>query len=729
MQLKFNMTAGQRAALALSDGEKVCYASPCDLNEKGEFFDGFTVFTDRRAVVFEGDLPIKVLSLSDCESISCEVYIGCGALVVRVDGEERVLARFSLKNADRFSEIAGRVNARLNERAVTVKKGIRERYCTVCGEPLNGDVCPACSNKKVSLERFLDLCKPYMARLILISCIMLAGSFCSLYSQQVQKLIIGNYLKDVNGVFADVLPLFMAVAVLGVATVLLSVAKKILCVRLGAKMSMDLRQKVFNKVQTLSMSYMSRAKAGELMNRVTSDTTVVREFMDQCFGNMMGNIITMVGAFIFMLVINWRLALLAVAFTPFVLVLSRLFNRKIRVLFSTQARKHDKIKNCLQDVISGIRVVKSFGREKNEGKRFDELSEEMATLNSNNEVFWAIFFPMLTLLMGLGVHFVTFFGGVEVLNGSMPVETLVQFTAYATMLYAPLRWTANLPRMVMRMLNSMDRIYAVLDEEPEISDGEDAVEHEIGGDVEFKKVWFGYNSYETVLEDVSFSVKKGEMIGIVGPSGVGKSSMINLLMRLYDVDSGEILLDGVDIRSMRKESLHRQIGVVLQKTFLFSGSVLDNIRYSRPDASMEDIILAAKMANAHDFICTMPDGYNTYIGEKGYKVSGGERQRIAIARAILANPRLLILDEATSSLDTESEELVQQAIERLTEGRTTFAIAHRLSTLRNATRIIVLDDRTVAEVGTHEELMHRKGIYYGLVTAQSKINRVKSTKS
>ena len=726
MHLKFDLSQKQLEALTLAQGDQVRYASACDLNEKGEFYDGFVAVTQERIVVFDGDELKTTLLLDDCQRLKCEVYVGCGALVARVDGAERVVARFSLKHADRFSEIAGRVNAALLKQAVSVKKGLRERYCIVCGEALNGTVCAACSNRKVSFDRFWGLCKPYIWRLILISALMLVSSSCTLYAQQVQKVILGDYLKDVNGVFADVLPLFLFIGVLGAVNVFSSVAKRMLCVHLGAKMSMDLRQKVFNKVQTLSMSFMSRAKAGELMNRVTTDTGVIREFMDHCFGGMLSNLVTMVGALILMLFINWKLALVAVSFTPLVLVLSRLFNKKIRTLFRAQSRKHDKIKNRLQDVISGIRVVKTFGREKVEAKKFEGYSEELAVINSNNEVFWAIFFPMLTLLVGLGVSFVTYFGGVEVLGGRMPIETLVQFTAYAMMLYAPLRWMANLPRMIMRMLNSLDRIYAVLDEEPEVVDTDNAVDHEIGGDVEFRNVSFGYNSYETVLQNVSFKVKKGEMIGIVGPSGVGKSSLINLLMRLYDVDDGQILLDGVDLRSIRKEDLHRQIGVVLQETFLFSGTVLDNIRYSCPNASMEEIIVAAKMANAHDFICAMPDGYNTYIGEKGYKVSGGERQRIAISRAILSNPRLLILDEATSSLDTESEDLVQQAIERMIAGRTTFAIAHRLSTLRNANRIIVLNDHTVDQIGTHEELMRQKGIYYGLVTAQSKLNRVKS---
>ena len=276
----------------------------------------------------------------------------------------------------------------------------------------------------------------------------------------------------------------------------------------------------------------------------------------------------------------------------------------------------------------------------------------------------------------------------------------------------------HLPRSVMQMITSLNRIYDVLDEEPAIKDGVEAKDVEIQGDVTFKDVTFGYNSYDPVLEHIDLEVKKGEMIGLVGASGTGKSTMINLIMRLYDVDRGAILVDGVDVREIKQESFHDQIGVVLQETFLFSGTILNNIRFANPKATMEEVIRAAKAANAHDFIVKTPDGYNTYVGERGFNLSGGERQRIAIARAILTNPRLLILDEATSALDTESEYLIQQALDRLTEGRTTFAIAHRLSTLRNADRLVVIDGHSIAEVGTHDELMEKKGIYHELVTAQ-----------
>ena len=723
MHLQFEPSEAQRAAAALAPDEAVLYASPYDLSLEGDFCDGFAFFTPTRGIFLDGGLR-REIAWSSCRALRSEGYVGCGALVADTEQGQQILIRFSLRHTDRFSEIVGRLNAARLGRPVSVKQGLKERYCIRCGAPLVGGACASCANRRLNLERFWDLCRPYLFRIILISSLMLVGTFCTLYRQQVIKIVLRDFLKAAEGTFAQILPYFWLMLGLGLLSILASVGRKTLCVRLGARMSMDLRQKVFDKIQTLSMSFLNRSKAGELMNRVTHDTVAIRDFMEQGFGNAVSTLVTMIGAAVLMFVLNAKLAALAIAFTPMVLVLSRIFNRKMRVLFRTQTRKNDQIKTRLQDVISGIRVVKSFGREASEAEQFNRYSTDLAVTNSRNEVFWAIFFPLLTLLMGLGTYFVNFFGGVDVLGGRMPVEELIQFTAYTALLYSPLRWMANMPRMVMRMLNAMDRIYTVLDEIPEIADAPDAQPHAIQGHVTFENVSFGYTSCETVLDDISFSVEPGEMIGLVGASGVGKSSLINLLMRLYDVDSGRILLDGVDIRSLPTRDLHRQIGVVLQENFLFSGTVLDNIRYSAPDASYEDVIRAAKMANAHDFICTMPDGYNTYIGDKGYTVSGGERQRIAIARAILSNPRLLILDEATSALDTESEELVQQAIERLTKGRTTFAIAHRLSTLRNATRIFVLDDHKLAEVGTHEELMRRKGIYYGLITAQSKLHRV-----
>ena len=708
--------------------EEVRYCVPYDLTADGRFLrDGYLVVTRERLFVLEEGRIQQDVPLREGTEIVCSPQVDSGLLLSRQDEEERFLCRFTMRHMVRISYVAKGATQFAAGIDRQVESRERELHCEKCGRVLPGaSLCPKCEGgRSLGLRHYWDLCSRYTLPLLLLTSLTGVVAVINVGTQFIQRDFIDNVLRPASGTVEDVARFFGIMLVLTILGITLNITNTLWSNHLGTRVSRDLRARVFGKINQLSLSFLNIRQAGELMNRTVEDTNRVREFMQQTMAQMFTNLFTMAGALILMFIMNWKMALLALALAPLAMLLVRLFHRKEHRIFRQQWIVDDRLNNRLQDVISGIRVVKSFGQEKRETERFREAAGRLMQIQRRNEIFWATLYPFVTILMTAGTYFVMYFGGVHVLDGTMTPGQLVQFLAYAGMLYGPLGYVSRLPRMLVWLVNSLERIYDILDEEPDIRDRPDSEEHEIGGDVEFEGVSFGYKSYEPVLEGLNLSVKQGEMIGLVGPSGAGKSTVINLLMRLYNVDGGQIRIDGVPLSDMSRRSLHSQIGVVLQETFLFSGTVFDNIRYANPDADERRVIEAAKMANAHEFITKLPDGYDTYVGEKGYTLSGGERQRIAIARAILHDPRLLILDEATSSLDTETEYQIQEALGRLIKGRTTFAIAHRLSTLREADRIVVIDKHRIAEVGSHKELMRKKGIYYSLVMAQLDMHKVR----
>ena len=728
MKLLYELKEEQKRLVQKEPSEELWYCVPLDLlyDQKNkvaaEKFAGkeqYIAVTTRRILVLNGTELTYERKLADCEEIKCETMVGCGIITAKVKGATELVCRFSMRHIERVAYVARGADLLAKGDTELISSHEYEKYCEKCGRALPGtSKCPKCDGKNVLWKKFSELCGGYQWKLLSISILMVLSSGISILMPYVQKNFIDNTLATKSGTMLDVAKFVVTMLALTAVLIATYIIKNWWCVSLGSQLSMDLRCKLYTKIQRLSMSFMNKRKPGELMNRVSGDTAQIRRFMEEVFGGMISALFTMIGSLIIMISINAKMTLYSTVLIVLVVVITRLFWKYIHKIFHMQWVKDDKLRSGLQDVISGMRVVKSFGREEAEVEKFKALTMDFAKVQKKNETFWALFYPMLTFIMGVGSYIAIYFGGLDVLEGDMTVGTLTQFVTYTGYLYGPLGWMTHLPRSIMQMITSLNRIYDVLDEEPAIKDGAESRDIEIQGDISFHDVTFGYNSYDPVLEHINLDVKKGEMIGLVGASGTGKSTMINLIMRLYDVDRGSITVDGVDIRDIRQESFHDQIGVVLQETFLFSGTILNNIRFANPKATMEEVIRAAKAANAHDFIVKTPDGYNTYVGERGFNLSGGERQRIAIARAILTNPRLLILDEATSALDTESEYLIQQALDRLTEGRTTFAIAHRLSTLRNADRLVVIDGHSIAEVGTHDELMEKKGIYHGLVTAQ-----------
>lgn len=740
MKLSYTLNESCQRALALRDGEEVWYCVPTDLgfdngkkSARTAYAEGsWIVVTNLRLIVLEGEAKAAEYELEDCEKVKCEHQVYCGIVTVfGRDGSKSCAARFSMRHITRVAYAlrgaqtiidAQKAGRELTEADRVVSREY-EKYCEKCGRTLPGtSKCPYCDGKADVLKKFLALTGEFAGKLALISVLMVAASAIDLISPMVQRNFIDNNLAEGTGTRAELWTFIGITFALLSSRIAIGLWRYWNCVKLGASISMSLRKKLYHKIQVLSLSFINNRKPGELMNRVSRDTKQIRQFMEEVFGDMFACLLTMIVSVVMMFTISWKMTLLSLVFILVVIVITKAFWHRIHSIFHRQWLKYDDLNSNLQDIIAGMRIVKSFGQEERESRKFTRKTREFAAIQKKNETFWAVFFPILTFLLGVGTYIAIYFGGIDVLEGEMSVGQLVQFVTYSGYLYGPLSWMTHLPRAVMQMITSLNRIYDVLDEEPMLTDREDSKAFPIEGRFEFQDVSFGYQTYEPVLEHVSFSVAPGEMIGLVGASGTGKSTLINLIMRLYDVDQGSITLDGCDLRDVRMESLHSQIGVVLQETFLFSGSILANIRFAKQDATLEEVIQAAKAANAHDFICKTPDGYNTYVGEHGYNLSGGERQRIAIARAILNDPRILILDEATSALDTESEFLIQQALNRLVKGRTTFAIAHRLSTLREADRLVVIDGHGVAEIGTHNELLEKKGIYHGLVNAQLKMS-------
>jgi len=496
---------------------------------------------------------------------------------------------------------------------------------------------------------------------------------------------------------------------------------------IGARTLMDIRVALFHRFNELSLGYYDRRSTGSLMSRVTNDADNLWDFLMDGAPFLVSNTLALALTSVVLFRMNWQLAALLLIPAPFIAALTRWFLPRARARFRRVWHRISRMYAALNSSLAGMRVIKAFAQEERENARFEERNRRVFEASYHANAMWAVYMPALGLLMALGAYTIWLVGGWMVLHQNMTLGTLTAFSGYLMQFYAPFQNFNRALDWSTRSLTAAERVFEVLDTEPEVRESPRARPlPAVQGRVQFDSVSFSYDGATRVLEDFSLTVQPGEMIGLVGPSGAGKTTLINLLARFYDVTEGAIRIDGMDIRDIRLQDFRRQLGIVLQEPFLFPGTIRDNIAYSRPDASHEEVLRAAKAANAHEFILRFPDGYDTHVGERGQRLSGGERQRISIARAILHNPRILIFDEATSSVDTHAEKLIQEAIARLVQNRTTFAIAHRLSTLRHADRIVVLKDGRMAECGTHDQLMQQNGVYAELVRIQTEASRIRA---
>jgi ATP-binding cassette, subfamily B, bacterial len=722
-------------ALEQQDGacSPLLLCTTTDLTLQGQFARQWLVVTERAlAVLSDQPAPTVLVSLrlDGIETIRAHAALGSGFLQARLDGAWIDLLRYSNSLAYRFGKVAGKLETLRagGEFDVRPEDDVDDCRCSTCGLVLSfaGDVCPRCINRGAVIGRIWRFMRPYRVPAILMCALLLVSVVVELAPPKLQQYLVDHILRiEQPDRSANELLTALVAIVAGLAGTrfILAVAnafKGAIANRVGTALTSDLRGQLVDKLQRLSVDYYDRHPVGVLMSRVAHDTEALYGLIHQFTGGFLMQILQLVGVGVMLFTINAKLALWTLIPMPFVLYGSWFFWRYVYPKYYRYWDSTSKQAGALAGMLAGIRVVKAFAQERREFDRFQATSDSLRRSRLAVETSSSTFSAIMQLLFSLGGLIVWFVGGRDVLHGAMTLGSLMAFLAYLTMFYTPLSTLAQLTTWLTSFLTASHRVFELLDTPVGVREVTQPVRlHGARGEIRFDNVTFGYDRHHPVLKDFNLTIHPGEMIGIVGRSGSGKTTLVNLISRYYDVDAGRVAIDGQDVRQIAREDLCAQVGVVLQEPFLFRGTVWENLVYGRPHATPEEALAAAKGANAHDFILRLPLGYETWLGERGAGLSGGEKQRLSIARTLLYNPQILILDEATSSVDTESEKSIQDALAVLTRGRTTIAIAHRLSTLRNADRILVMNHGKLVEQGSHAELMKQDGLYAKLVRIQT----------
>ncbi|MEN8906395.1 MAG: ABC transporter ATP-binding protein [Clostridiales bacterium] len=711
--------------------EKILYLVPYDINKKGNYINEWIILIDNNIIKTQKDNLIYY-NIKNGINYKVEGYYGQGILGYEENGIKKIVCRFSMGYLKRFTYMVNSINELKENGSIDINlTNENNNICANCNKIIPEDfkICIDCKNKSVILKKIFPLYKKYWMKIIIIVSIFLIISGLNIIQPIIYGKLTNSFLKSQNNDLRGFLIIILGLFLISISINLSALIRNIVTEAFGADFKDDLRSLVYSKIQNQGFDYISKRKTGDLFNRISRDTMKISKLLVSYMPNTLNQIITIVFVFIIMFLFNWKMAIILTFPLPIVIIFINRTRFYIRRLFRKQYRQSDKINSILQDILSGIRVVKAFGQEKNVIKTFGKENKIYKEMAIKNESDFNVIFPLMYFIINIGMIPIYYLGGKLVLSDSIKLGDLVMISQYAVIIYSNFNFIVFLPKMITEAMVAIERIFDILDREIKINEIEKPINLDIEGDILFENVTFGYQSHIPVLKNINLNIRKGQIVGLVGLSGAGKSTIINLLMRLYDVDEGRILIDGVDIRNLSKTNYSNQLGIVLQETFLFSGTILENVKYARPEASLEEIIISCKIANAHNFILNFTDGYDTKVGERGQRLSGGEKQRISIARAIISNPKILILDEATSSLDTHAEQDVQEALERLVLGRTTFMIAHRLATLRKADKLIVIKEGEIAEEGSHEELIDKKGIYYGFVEEQNLLRDIQKINS
>jgi ATP-binding cassette subfamily B protein len=570
-----------------------------------------------------------------------------------------------------------------------------------------------------TLRRLLATFAPHRLALVVVVLLVAVGTLLNLLAPFLMGLAIDRFIAAGDRAGLRRMVLLMLGAYVGAWFA--QAGQFALMATVSQRVLRDLRERLFVHLQSLSLSYFDRHPHGELMSRLTNDLDVLNRVLSQQVTQTVSGLLTLVGILAMMFAINFWLALGSMIVFPIMVLFVGWVGRRTRSGFRDYQRRIGQLNGQLEEMFSGQHVIIAFGQEARALADFNRANEIVRDVGIRAQTFAMLVPPLMGILSNANIAILAGLGGWMVLEGLATVGTIATFYNYSRRFAAPLRQLGDLYNQLQSALAGAERVFQIIDEEPELPDAPEAVQLEdVAGEVVFDHVDFSYEPGVPVIKDVSLEAWPGRTFALVGPTGAGKTTLVNLLTRFYDVDSGSVSIDGIDIRQLKKKSLRRQLGIVLQDTFLFSESVMENIRYGRLDATDEEVVAAARMANADQFIRRLPDGYETELTERGGNLSQGQRQLLSIARAILADPAILILDEATSSVDTRTEMHIQEALLRLMEGRTSFVIAHRLSTIRDADRILVIRDGRVVERGNHEELLAKEGFYYELYRAQFK---------
>jgi len=730
--------------------EEVQAVAACDLDERGMYADGYLVLTDERLGYFRRrDGRWEAIWLKQADISKAVIVEGLGMNLLRLlsDGKVASEYRFTLRAAKEVAKLHRRIERRIEGREEAgaepeAPRGDEKKTrCDKCGRviPPWSETCPACLSRRKVLSRLLDFVKPYKLRAIAGLALAVLVTVAQLVRPWFTKPMLDKGLGLVPGGRANYAILFGYVVALAILMIFIAIAGAVrerMMAGLASRMGRDVRDRTYAHMHKLSLSFFSRKPTGSLVTRITSDSDRIWDFVAFTTVEVIVSTLTIVGVAVALFLLNWRLACIVLLPVPVMFAVTIVFHRKLHRMFDRLWHRWSVLTAVVADSLPGVRIIKAFSQEKREVAHFGDKNYDYYRGELGMISLWTMFGPAMQFCTQLGAILVWVVGGWWVVRdslagrtveqGAMTPGTLMAFMAFMWMFYGPIHMIAHMDRMFNRAATSVQRIFDILDTEPAIFSKSGAMRAKtIRGEIELRDVSFSYDGIRKVLKNVNLKIDPGEMVGLAGPSGGGKTTMVNLICRFYDVLEGQILIDGVDLRDYEIEELRRRIGVVLQEPFLFHGTVATNIAYGSPDATVEEIIAASKAANAHDFIVGFPDGYDTLVGERGQTLSGGERQRISIARAILNNPTILILDEATSSVDTETEKLIQQALDRLIANRTTIAIAHRLSTLRKADRLVILDKGEIVEQGSHEELAVKEGgLYSKLLKMQTETQAI-----